>query len=397
MTDHNRIKILINDYVNDALPDELDKEIEGHVDECDECKNFLDKVQELLNISSLITPEIIPPKEIWDAIVEDIKRTLPEEKETIATIEEEPVITEKSVDLVPDKQETQEELEDFLVKSNSPTKTKVRRRRLSPKLLLVTFSAIAIVAVFYFFLNTGKSGWKLQTIKGTVMIDKSDVSVGNILSDGEKLVTGPNGSAQVKVPNFGIISLTQNSVVSKTRKDGIQFVHGKIFVNKNADANSQFSINFLGASTKDLSSFESYNITNNLKTSSLSVDSGLVEIMGSRFSAYIPSGFTCDVSKKNGIGIPYSEHASPYMIQALRDYAFGGQQYAVARILSVAQESDAVSLWHLLTRAGSVYKGAIFNQLASYVSPPKGLTQNSSLNSNSTEMMDWFKKISSNH
>ncbi len=388
MTDHNRIKILINDYVNEVLPDELDKEIEGHVDECEECKSFLDKVQELLNITSSITPEIIPPKEIWDSIVADIERTQPEEKKKIVTVKENPVVKQK--------QEIKETPQDFLVKSSVPKINRTRRKRISPKLILMTMFVLVIAAVFY-YLNMGKSGWKIQTVKGTAMIGKSDVSTGSVLSDGEKLVTGPGGSAQVEVPNFGLISLTQNSVISKDGKDGIQFLHGKIYINKTVRTSDLFSIICLGAQAKTLDAYNSYNITNNLQTASLSIDSGLVQVKGSNFSAYVPAGFTCEINKTNGVGIPYSENASPYMVQALRSYTFGGQQYAIAQVLSVAQKSDAVSLWHLLARVEAKYKATIFSQLASYVSPPSGLTLNSSLSLNSTQMMSWFKKITSNH
>lgn len=395
MTDHNRIKILINDYVNEALPRELNEEIEGHVNECKECKNFLDKVKELLSITSSITPEIIPPKEVWDSIVADVKRTLPEEKKERVIVEENPVVKHK--------RETKEISQDFLVKSNVPKKNKARKKRLFPKLILITLFVLVIVAVFYYFNNgksglpAGQAGWKLQTVKGTVRIGKSNVSVGNVLSDSEKLVTGPGGSAQIEVPNFGLISLTQNSVVNKVNKNEIQFLQGKIYVNKNIGTSSLFSIVCFGTKTKSLTSYDSYNITNNLQTASLSVYSGLVEVSGNKFSAYVPAGFTCEINKRNGLGIPYSENASPYMIEALRNYTFRGQQYAITQILSAAQKSDAVSLWHLLARVNAMYKTTIFNQLASYVTPPEGLTQNSSFSLASKQMLNWLGKITASH
>ncbi len=394
MTDHNRIKILINDYVNEALPLELNEEIEGHVNECKECKSFLNKVKELLSITSSITPEIIPPKEIWNSIVADVKRTLPEEKEERVIVKENPVVKQK--------QEIKESPQDFLVKSNIPKKNKSREKRLFPKLILITMFVLLIVAAFYYFNNgksglpTGQVGWKLQTVKGAVRIGKSDVSVGNVLANGEKLVTGPGGSVQVEVPNFGLVSLAQNSVVNKTNKNEIQFLQGKIYINKNVGTSGLFSIVCLGTKTKTSNSFDSYNITNNIQTASLSVNSGLVEVTDNKFSAYVPTGFTCEINKRNGVGIPYSENASPHMIQALRNYTFGGQQYAVAQILSVAQKSDAVSLWNLLVRVNSMYKATIFNQLASYVPPPEGLSQNSSFSLSSLQMKNWLEKITTN-
>jgi hypothetical protein len=119
--------------------------------------------------------------------------------------------------------------------------------------------------------------------------------------------------------------------------------------------------------------------------------------LGNRES-FIPAGAACATRKKTGPSTPYYEDASEAFRNALAEFdlpdAADAEHVAALHIvLAQARKRDALTLWHLLSRASDSDRGGVYDRLAQLVPPPAGVTREGILRRD-PQMLDlWWNTL----
>lgn len=110
----------------------------------------------------------------------------------------------------------------------------------------------------------------------------------------------------------------------------------------------------------------------------LFVRSGMVSLQSDKRESLVPAGKYCITKKDFGPGTPFREGISPEMKTALMQFDFGECAGACIRsIVKNAQKSDAVTLINILPRVDEQYKSIVYDKVAFYYTPPKGIPHDS--------------------
>lgn len=129
------------------------------------------------------------------------------------------------------------------------------------------------------------------------------------------------------------------------------------------------------------------------------VTSGWVGFEWHGRESFIPMGAVCRTRRGLGPGTPHYEDAPERFRAALDMVDFGSgraRETALGTVLESARETDAVSLWHLLTRVPTTDRDRVFDKLASFVPPPAGCTKEG-IRGGRRDMLDaWWNKLGLN-
>jgi hypothetical protein len=129
----------------------------------------------------------------------------------------------------------------------------------------------------------------------------------------------------------------------------------------------------------------------------LRVVTGWVGIEHQGLESFVPRGAMCLSRPGVGPGTPYYEDASLPLQRALEEIDFGSdpaaRAAALATVTAEARRRDALSLWHLLTRALPDERRGIYDRLAALVPPPEGVTPEGIVTGDH-EMLDaWWDEL----
>jgi len=96
--------------------------------------------------------------------------------------------------------------------------------------------------------------------------------------------------------------------------------------------------------------------------------------------AFIPAGAVGETRTGIGPGTPYFEDAAAEFREALREFDFARlnddeRSAKLAIVLARARKGDALTLWHLLSRASVTDRGRVFDTLNAFVPAPNGVTR----------------------
>src|SRR6202140_2596449 len=114
--------------------------------------------------------------------------------------------------------------------------------------------------------------------------------------------------------------------------------------------------------------------------------------------AFIPAGAVGETRRGIGPGTPYFEDASEKFRTALREFDFAklSEQERSAQltvVLANARKQDALTLWHLLSRANDADRGRVFDRLNAFVAAPAGVTR-AGIERGEQKMLDaWWNEL----
>jgi len=114
--------------------------------------------------------------------------------------------------------------------------------------------------------------------------------------------------------------------------------------------------------------------------------------------AFIPAGAVGETRPGIGPGTPYFEDATPDFRAALRQFDFAKLSDAersaqLAIVLAQARTEDALTLWHLLSRANLQDRGRVFDRLNAFVAAPAGVTR-AGIERGEQKMLDaWWNEL----
>jgi hypothetical protein len=233
--------------------------------------------------------------------------------------------------------------------------------------------------------------WQVETLAGMPIVGDGG-SAGQI-AVGQMLETDARSRAKIAVANIGSVEIAPNSRVRLvgTGKDEHRLalergrLHAKIFAPPRL-----FIVDTPSGKAVDLGCEYTLQV-DRAGNSILHVTGGFVALEDGGRESIVPSGMMCMTRKGKGLGTPFSAEADADFRRALEqfDFANGGLQ----AVLEKADFYDMVTLWHLLSRVPKNDRGAVFDRLAKYVTPPAGVTREGILDLDKKMLAVWRTEV----
>jgi hypothetical protein len=114
--------------------------------------------------------------------------------------------------------------------------------------------------------------------------------------------------------------------------------------------------------------------------------------------SFIPAGAICQTRPRIGPGTPYLEEVTASFRDALARFDFSSTTAAertalLGVILADARKSDALTLWHLLSRVSDPDRPGVYDRLAALAPPPAGVTRQGILGLDRSMLDAWWNSL----
>ena len=392
------IQLLIEDYLDGMISTENKKRMEEHVSSCNDCKSYLEYTVMLIDNTTLMARnDKIADKtkdKIWNNIESSITAASPADNTPIYNMSG---------------------LEDeYIPVIKKDERTESTWKWSSVKYYVSGLAAVFVLAFLIYVVSQYRQGgeinvisgnivdigtkWKVNSVKGSPMIDGLVMKNSDSISLGQYVITDDSSRAELYVANLGTVVIEPNSKVkfvkSTEGEHRIELVYGTVDANIIAKPRS-FFVDAGRVSAVDLGC--SYKISMDHSGDGLIyVKSGRVslETTGGRESL-VPEGKFCVLKKDIGPGTPFRGDTSPQLKKALMEFDFGncGSQ-CVNVILKNAQKNDAVTLINIIPRVDEEYKTKVYTKVSGYCTPPKSLPKDSIPKCVDVEKLNiWIDKV----
>lgn len=234
--------------------------------------------------------------------------------------------------------------------------------------------AVAASALFVIVPTRPESVWTVDAQQGGVAWRSPAPRNGAQVRSGEEIRTAADGSFVLRAQRFGRVEVGSNSVVRVLGGAGDQsrqrlgLERGEMDVLIWAPP-AEFAIETPGARAVDLGCQYTVSVDAN-GNGLLRVGFGWVAFQCQGRESFVPEGAACSTSKRDGPGLPYFENALPVFQRAA--VQFDSNRAANLEILlAEARPSDAVTLWHLLSRVSPQDRHRVFARFAELVPPAR--------------------------
>lgn len=378
------IKISLHDFVDELLDDNRKREIEAHLKTCNNCFAEYKKVKKFFDKLKDMPYTIEAPSNLVEILSDELL------KKAVAEKQEERATPKVKINKLKREQVKQEKLlknsrgafrKSRVTKSIFTTRISapvVPRFGLELKKTILTLLPIVLFAVGYFVYDFSliNSPWKVRTITGNVLIN-GQIRTNERWEENESMVTDSYSKAVINVPKTGRIEVDPNSflILLKAKDNGnrIKFLKGSIRV---------INSNLLPYLTIEIENFLIYDrggtfeitIDDNSYTN-VTVEYGYLEIEQKGRKFFVDEGYTCQIRPNTHPGIPHRVDAPDELKSEIRklDYEGGGDE-SVQKIISIATESDMLTLLGLIPKSSESYRAVLFNKISAYYPPPPGVT-----------------------
>lgn len=250
--------------------------------------------------------------------------------------------------------------------------------------------------------STTVAGWDVSRVSGSPHVGQAAVSGKEIrrLQIGQRVETDPQSRASLRAESIGQIEVEPSTRVRLLMMAAglkrIALDRGTIHAYIWAPP-GQFVVDTPSAVTVDLGCAYTLQVDDagaGLVRTSL----GWVGFKLNGHESFIPAGAACATRPKVGPGTPYFEDASARFRAALEQFDFKDntpQQRAadLAIILAESRKRDALTLWHLLSRADNEMRVAVYERLRAFVQPPSGVTKEEVLRLNQVMLDRWWNEL----
>ncbi|MGQ9798943.1 MAG: hypothetical protein ACUVRG_06575 [Ignavibacterium sp.] len=224
------------------------------------------------------------------------------------------------------------------------------------------------------------------------MINNNAVNSETELELNSSLITDENFSVRIIIPQIGVIQVEPNSSLSRTRNDfEIKLSKGKIIKKSDAqtaEATLTITTELADFNEEPSSDFE-LSVTEEINEQF--VFGRKVKVVVKGFESIVPENFACTV-KKGKYAVPYNSNSDPQIVKLIKEYS-GPADPNMVLIVSLANKSDALSLWHILQLSSEENRLIVFKKLNELVPPPETVT-GEGIQKLNREMLDqWLIKI----
>jgi hypothetical protein len=196
---------------------------------------------------------------------------------------------------------------------------------------------------------------------------------GRAVAAGETVRAGAKDGAVLEAEGFGEVRLDPSSVLSVAEsRPGLHHfdlhagtLHAMIWAPPR-----EFLVDTASSRAVDLGCQYTLSV-DSAGDGVLSVESGWVAFLHKGKESFVPAGAKCATRRTEGPGLPYFVDAEADFAEAVRAFDAGRGNQALRRILARARSRDALTLWHLMTRAAPAERGVVFERFAQLVQVPK--------------------------
>ncbi len=290
-----------------------------------------------------------------------------------------------------------------------PAKTRSRffKFRLSLQLGAVAAILLAAVTVFLFLrpkpISNLGPGWDVARLEGTPRVgwhSISEKSGPGKLGVGQTLVTDNSSRATITFDETGRVEVDRSSrlrlVTNGPGHQRLSLERGTIQATIWAPP-GEFVVDTSSAVAVDLGCVYTLHV-DDFGGGLLRTTMGWVGFKLNGHESFIPAGAVCATRPKIGPGTPYFEDATPSFRDALSKFDFAanspGERNALLGIILVdSRKSDALTLWHLLSRVSDADRPAVYDHLASLAPPPPGVTREGILRLDRQMLDSWWNSF----
>ncbi len=395
------VKISLHDYIDGTLDDFQKKEIDSHLKSCNNCltdyrkmKKFFETVKNL-NFSADPPADLIQTfsNELLDRSIKDEKPEPVQSPVAELRKKEKKLFQRGKEELKPKAARKESFLSRTIMHADIPQILASSKINWG-KIILILFPLV-LMAVGYFIYDLQKynSPWKVITNAGTITVNGRLNHSGKI-EQGQSLFAGENSSATIRVPRVGNILVKQNSLlVLNKAKDGnneVSLVKGALKVSNTFNM-PDFTIKLKECTIFDRAG-EFEMAIDSVDNSKITVNFGLVEMHRGDEIVFLDEGYSCEINKEYGIGIPYREKAPEEFKNYVRNY-FRGDENAVDAIIRSADKEDMLTLLAMIPRSPRQKRVPLFQAIANYFPPPAGVTQMGIVKAETQSIYLWWQDI----
>ena len=237
---------------------------------------------------------------------------------------------------------------------------------------------IAAALVIWRYTALSNSPWEVVRLDGTPTISNRSFAETAHLGQGEWLVTDAASRAKVNVARIGQVEVEPNSrvqlVQTRATEHRLSLERGRLQATIWAPPRL-FFVNTPSAEAVDLGCAYTLEV-DDAGTGMLHVTAGWVAFVLDGRESKVPAGASCVTRPQVGPGTPCFDDAPEPLRQALTKLDFqGGGTEALDLVLTEARTRDTLTLYHLLARVPEADRGRVYDRLAEYNQPPKGITR----------------------
>jgi hypothetical protein len=250
--------------------------------------------------------------------------------------------------------------------------------------------------------NDNEVGWNISSVAGTARIGTNTVSndAPGRLGVGETLETAAESHASLNADEVGLIEIDPGTRLRLlTMGEGqhrIALDRGTIHTHIWAPP-GQFVVDTPSAVTVDLGCAYTLKVDDS-GAGIVRTSLGWVGFKLNGREAFIPAGAACATRPKIGPGTPYFEDAARELREALTRFDFtdsGPQQRSadLAIVIAHARPSDALTVWHLLSRVDADQRVLVYDKLHQLVPSPPGVTKDGILHLDQPMLDQWWNAL----
>ncbi len=247
------------------------------------------------------------------------------------------------------------------------------------------------------------SAWNVATKEGAPRIGTKMIGINGqsaALQAGETLETDENSRATISDNATGEVDVDPDTrlraVESRSGTKRLALDRGTIHAQIWAPA-GRFVVDTPSAVAVDLGCVYTLHVDDS-GAGLLQTSFGWVGFKLDGHESFIPTGAACATHPISGPGTPYFEDASAKLREALAQFDSGSatpaeRSAALGIVLTEARKRDALTLWHLLSRADESDRSRVFDRLASLVPAPAGVTREGILRLDRTMLDSWWNQL----
>lgn len=238
------------------------------------------------------------------------------------------------------------------------------------------------------------ASWAVSPLAGAPRVDRTAFTSPARLREGSWLETDGSSRAKVTVGAIGEVSVEPNSrlrlVKASATDHRLELARGTMSALIWAPPRL-FFVETPSATAVDLGC--AYTLTvDDHGAGVLAVTAGYVALEHGGRESIIPAGLLCLTRPGAGPGTPFAADAPVEFRQALERFDTGDTG-ALAQVVAAAGDDDAVTLWHLLTRAADGQRAAVFEKLSALRPPPAGVTREGILTGEKSMLDRWAAEL----
>jgi len=372
-----KIRNLLNDYVDDLLPEKFRQEVEAHLEGCEVCREEVNRLRALLASVATLPNTIEPARDLWS----DIESRLAEPN----------LAKNRPANVLPLRRDGVLKPEHELI----PTSTEFDLRRWLAPSARFAVAAVALMAIcggIWLYVQSRQAAWEVARLQGLPQIGDERVEKTGRLTVGEWLETDSSSQAMITVGMIGHVKIESNTRIrllqARLTDHRLDLARGKMHATIWAPPRL-FFVETPSAVAVDLGCEYTLEV-DELGMGLLHVTSGYVALEQKGRESIVPAGALCEMRPGVGPGTPYSENASAALREALAklDFENGGVE-ELDIVFREARFADTFTLWHLLVRVEPALRPRVYDRMTELIPPPEGVTREGVLRGDKKMLDKW--------